>query len=142
MKTHQARCACGEVRYEFCGQPYTVYACHCTRCQQRTGSAFGLTMIVPANAITFVGKGLAEDMSNQSGPLLYCDTCRSLMAYKSAPDTYCVFPGAFDDKTWFKPVANIWVRSAQPWVTIDQRLKCYEENPNYAELYKLYKGAS
>ncbi len=51
MKSHEARCACGGVQYKFTGEPYTVYACHCTTCQQRTGSAFGLSMLVPATSI-------------------------------------------------------------------------------------------
>jgi len=39
-------------------------------------------------------------------------------------------------------VANIWLRSAQPWVYIDPNLKSYQKKPDYAELYKLYATAS
>lgn len=99
-------------------------------------------MIVPATSIE-VTEGETEDVVTKEGRTLqYCGGCRSLMILKASPDTYCVFPGTFDDKTWFKPVANNWVRSAQPWVYLDSNLKSYQKNPDFAELYRLYENAS
>ena len=142
MKSHKARCTCGAIRYKFTGEPYTVYACHCTTCQRRTGSAFGLSMIVPATSIEITEGDPADVVTKDGRTLQYCSGCRSLMILKASPDTFCVFPGAFDDKTWFKPVANTWIRSAQPWVYIDSNLKSYQKNPDFAELYRLYEHAS
>jgi len=40
------QCLCGAVRYRVHREPLAVYACHCTDCQRRTGSAFAMSMIV------------------------------------------------------------------------------------------------
>ena len=45
-------CACGAVRYTCTAEPYVSYLCHCTECQKRTGSAFGISVQVPAEGVT------------------------------------------------------------------------------------------
>jgi hypothetical protein len=139
MEIHEAGCACNSIRYRFTGKPYTVYACHCTRCQSRTGSAFGMTMQVPSDGLELL-EGCPVDVSIKSGgpTFQYCEKCRALIFLKSAPDITCIFPGCFDDNSWFKPVANVWVRSAQPWVFLDKNLKSYETQPDsWMELYDI-----
>ncbi len=139
MEIHEAGCACGSIRYELLGKPYTTYACHCTRCQARTGSAFGMTMHVPAKALT-INQGKPIDFGGKpGGPILQCcEKCRTLVFLKISPEVTCIFPGCFDDKSWFRPVANIWTRSAQPWVFLDPSLKTYEKQPDsWSELYGL-----
>lgn len=138
MMTHEAGCACGSVRYTFTGKPYTCYACHCTTCQARTGSAFGMSMHVAANSLEIIA-GKTIDVSRKSGgPILqYCEKCRTLLFLKSVSEVTCIFPGCFDDKSWFKPVANVWVRSAQPWVHIDPQLQVFEQQPDsWLEIYE------
>jgi hypothetical protein len=139
METHEAGCACGSVRYKLIGKPYTSYLCHCTRCQARTGSAFGMSMHVPAESLEII-QGKPIDANRKSGGSLfqYCEKCRTLLFLKPSPDVTCIFPGGFDDKSWFKPVANVWVRSAQPWVFIDPSLKTYQQQPeSWLELWGL-----
>ena len=139
MEIHEGGCTCGSIRYKLLGKPYTTYACHCTTCQARTGSAFGMTMQVPPSSVE-ITQGKPIDVSKKSGgPVLqYCEKCRALVFLKSSPEVTCVFPGCFDDKSWFKPVANVWTRSAQPWVFIDPSLKTYEQQPDsWTELYGL-----
>ncbi len=53
---HKGRCQCGAVEYEFTGSPQTVHACHCSECQKRSGSAFGLTMIVNKDSFFSMAK--------------------------------------------------------------------------------------
>src|SRR2546422_6792471 len=42
--THEGGCLCGTVRYRVVGNPNPTLTgvCHCTLCQRRTGSAFGI----------------------------------------------------------------------------------------------------
>lgn len=42
---------CGNTRYLLNAEPITTYACHGTGCQTRTGSAFGISMIVSAERL-------------------------------------------------------------------------------------------
>jgi hypothetical protein len=41
--TRIAHCCCGSLRAEATGEPVFVGACHCTECQRRTGSPFGVS---------------------------------------------------------------------------------------------------
>src|SRR5262249_60405819 len=43
----QGGCQCGTVRYEVAGDPLMVVVCHCSDCQRQSGSAFGMSFIVP-----------------------------------------------------------------------------------------------
>jgi hypothetical protein len=48
--------------------------------------------------------------------------------------------GALDDTSGLQPDAHIWLRSAQPWVSIDrERYACFEAEPDYAKLVQLRK---
>jgi hypothetical protein len=51
MTSYAGGCLCGSVRYRLGAEPLTSYVCHCTDCQRRTGSAFALSLIVPAAAL-------------------------------------------------------------------------------------------
>jgi hypothetical protein len=42
------------VRYQITAAPLAVYVCHCTECQRQSGSAFGLSLAVPRDALTVV----------------------------------------------------------------------------------------
>src|SRR6266849_4427599 len=44
-------CLCGAIRYRVADEPLTLYVCHCTDCQRRTGSAFALSMVVLNSAL-------------------------------------------------------------------------------------------
>ncbi len=37
--------------------------------------------------------------------------------------------GTFDDTSWYKPVMNIWTKSAQSWFAIDGAAMNFEKNP-------------
>lgn len=135
-RKHEGGCQCGAVRLRFTGTPLTVYACHCTRCQTRTGSAFGLSMHVPAEAVEFVSRPPTDVSWPGERVAQYCDGCRTLLAMTTRHRVTCLFPGCFDDTAWFRPVANVWVRSAQPWVHLDPSLKTYQTQPDdWTELW-------
>ncbi len=43
---------CGAVRYDVSEEPLKIYICHCRECQRQSASAFGISVIVPADAFT------------------------------------------------------------------------------------------
>ena len=75
---HKGRCQCGAVEYEFTGSPQTIHACHCSECQKRSGSAFGLTMVVNRKNFTITGQVStyvrAAD-SGQTNTSYFCPNC-------------------------------------------------------------------
>ena len=42
QEPREGGCLCGAVRYRVTNAPFRTSVCHCTFCQRRTGSAFGL----------------------------------------------------------------------------------------------------
>ena len=49
----QGGCVCGQIRYSLTSLPLRATICHCTWCQKRTGSAFGVELVFEKNQIRF-----------------------------------------------------------------------------------------
>lgn len=140
---HQGSCQCGESCYEFTGEPLTCYACHCTDCQTSTGSAFTLSMIVNEADIKITKGNLNKNNISINGSEVqrhHCPNCGIAFWYsaKEHPGILALKPGTFDDTYWFKPIAHLWVRSAQPWVTFEENSIQYEKQPEMSELFELW----
>ena len=138
-------CLCGEVRYVVSGEPLTLYACHCTDCQHRTGTAFALSMVVSRKSFE-VQKGKPvhysvklADGRTKTGQV--CPTCSTRVWGEPVklPDMVIVQPGTLDDTSWLRPVAHIWTRSAQPWFPFPEGVARYEAQPPPGELAKLWR---
>ena len=39
----KAKCCCGQLSVEVCGEPRIYGVCHCNNCKKRTGSSFGMS---------------------------------------------------------------------------------------------------
>ena len=113
-------CQCGAVEYEFIGSPQTIHACHCSECQKRSGSAFGLTMVVNRKNFTITGQVStyvrAAD-SGQTNTSYFCPNCGNPIygEVERLPDIVAIRPGTLDDTSWFKPERHQWTDSAQSW---------------------------
>ncbi len=115
-------CQCGRVRYRLTAPPLTFYACHCTECQHQSSSAFGLSMRVPADALTIRGTTATTGRADPASPKVegvFCPSCGSRIIHRrpgaSRPrvgETVTIKAGTLDDTTWLVPVGHLWVRSA------------------------------
>jgi hypothetical protein len=56
MTTRMAHCACRQLQVAADGDPLRVNVCHCTHCQRRTGSPFGLGAWYPKSAVCVRGE--------------------------------------------------------------------------------------
>jgi hypothetical protein len=140
-------CLCGAIRYRVSAEPLTVYVCHCMDCQRRTGSAFALSMFVPMDSIEITCGATAPyhaalpDGRVKRGRL--CAACGSRLwgEPRKHPALAVLQPGTLDDTTWLRPVAHIWARSAQPWVTFPPGVPVYQTAPeDPMELMKRWKA--
>lgn len=43
-------CQCGFIRYCIHDEPRQLNVCHCTDCQQQSGSAFGMSLVIRPDA--------------------------------------------------------------------------------------------
>ena len=140
---HSGSCECGSVCYQYDGEPLTCYACHCTDCQTSSGSAFGLSMIINEKDIEITkGKvGISTiDVNGTKVKKHYCIQCSTSLMFSADeyPEMAALKPGTFEDTSWFRPIAHLWVRSAQPWVKLDSSTPQYEQQPEISELIDLW----
>ena len=128
-------CLCDLIRYRLTDEPLTLYVCHCTDCQRRTGSAFALSMVVLKSALELLqGDPRASAVTSGGVQRLgkFCAECSTRLWGEPLkfPQVVVVQPGTLDDTTWLHPIGHIWTRSAQPWVSIPKDTVNFEGQPD------------
>jgi hypothetical protein len=147
MTCYDGGCLCGSVRYRLCAEPLTSYVCHCTDCQRRTGSAFALSLIVPAQAIEVVrgtptrySATLADGRTKHGQMCAACGT-RLWGEPRLHQAIRVLQPGTLDEPSLFPPVAHIWTRSALPWVVFPDGVALFPEQPEEpSQLARLWRS--
>src|SRR5262245_64804408 len=62
-------CLCEAVRYVLTQRVrFNPYACHCTDCQRRTGSAFGVQLTALVEDVEFTGDMSEDGMCSRAAP--------------------------------------------------------------------------
>ena len=141
-------CQCGRIRYEIQAEPLTLYACHCTECQRQSGSAFGMSMPVPREAVILLkGEPRQWIRSSESGREViccFCGECGTRLFHKPTrnPNITNVKPGTLDDTSWLRPVGNLWTRSAQSWINCSEAMLNYQTQPTPSEYSQLLEKFS
>jgi len=115
-------CQCGELRYELRAAPIAVWACHCSQCRKQSGSAFGLSMAVPLEALVFTkGEPAVWTRQAESGHVvdcLFCSRCGSRIAHRrhEHQGRITLKPGTLDSINWFAPRAHYFTDDAPDWI--------------------------
>ena len=138
-------CQCGRVRYEMQADPLTLYICHCKECQKQSSSAFGMSMPVPRDAVVIL-QGQPKEWcrvaeSGREVTCLFCAECGTRLFHIPArnPKIINIKPGTLDDTSWLKPVGNLWTRSSQQWVVLNEQMLNYEGQPNdFSQLFERF----
>ena len=116
-------CHCGNITYEAEIDPADVGVCHCTDCQQLSGTAFN----------TYVFAGTAGFKLSGGKPKIYIKTgssgakraqafrpeCGSRIYATAAvpePERYNLRLGTIRQRRELRPRTQIWCRSALDWV--------------------------
>ena len=128
-------CLCGAVRYECTGEPVFSLLCHCRDCQRQSGSAYAAAVRVPAvNFRVTQGEPKRYTKSGDSGNEVtraFCPECGCMLFLQvsARPDLVGIRVGTLDDPSWFRPEADIFVKSAQPWDHMNPNLPKYASYP-------------
>jgi hypothetical protein len=135
------RCACGAVSYRTKGHLDRGYACHCTDCQKRTGSAFATLLPVAASGLAVVGEPGTVTQQERGGviaSLHYCPACMTRLFTRnpSWPDLVILRAGTLDRSREFVPALHIWTRSAQSWIAIPSHAPSRETQPETPEEWR------
>lgn len=135
-------CACGQARYTI--KPsirFASYACHCTDCQSRTGSAFGLQLPVMAGDISLEGTTIEGARLQPSGARARIFACKDCLTQIYAtndqrPGMAMVRAGTLDDSKSLVPGFHLWISSKQPWVVIPDGAPALETQPADADEWR------
>lgn len=117
------QCHCGHVRYEAEIDPERVSICHCTDCQQLTGSAYRVTASAETGKVRLTAnppKLYVKHGQNGRPRLQYfCPECGSPLFTtgegEDAAETG-IRLGTINQRRELSPRSQVWCRSALPWV--------------------------
>jgi len=115
-------CHCGNITYEAEIDPEKVGICHCTDCQTLSGSAFSASVPAAREAFSLrTGQPKIYVKTADSGTKraqAFCPECgtRIYAAAVSDPQTFNIRLGTIRQRAALRPRAQIWCRSALPWV--------------------------
>jgi hypothetical protein len=130
---HEGGCSCRAVRYRTTNAPRLASVCHCTFCQHKSGSAFGIGVYFKSDDVEFLSGTLRiyEHRSDASGRWIrneFCVNCGSTVTWtlEAMPDGRGIAGGTFDDPHWFEIARHSWTRSAHRWVAIPHGVPAYE----------------
>jgi hypothetical protein len=126
-KRYRGQCACGHVRYEASHPPYRMVNCHCRDCQRASGSGYAALCAFHKDHIVMTGDIRYYRSTSDRGMAIdrgFCPTCGNPLTIRpqAQPDAVYVFAASLDDPALHEPTANIWTKSAQPWVHMDPNL--------------------
>ncbi len=125
---------CGEIRYEFQGEPVVSFICHCTDCQQFTGSVFAAALFFPRESFRILsGTPTKFAVTAESGKKVereFCSRCGASLfeVLEKRPDFIAVAAGSLDDKTVFKPARHIWTKSQVATIQVNDDLPKFEKS--------------
>ena len=133
-------CICGETRFEADVNPGQVFVCHCTDCQTHSGSAFRTIVRAEQDAFALTaGSVQVYEKRAESGrirSLAFCPECGTPIYGGPGPGEsgfLSLRVGAIRQRDQLRPIAQIWCRSAQPWLDTLGDLPRIETQPGRPE---------
>lgn len=122
-----AQCGCGALAATVAGDPVTVYACSCLKCQRKSGSAFTYAALFPSDAVTVTGERKRWRHIGDSGRWIenfFCPTCGIAVGFLSEgmPGMTGIAVGCFSDPDFAPPLRLYWASRRHRWLTFHERL--------------------
>ena len=130
----EGSCECGATRFKITAQPLFTHACHCLKCQRRSGSAFAMSTFVLESDLE-VTSGTptihAKTAGTQNEPFL-CDACETRLwlrpAFGPGVGLLIVRSGVLSDKSALKPQAHIHFQRKQDWFSSEDGVPTFNED--------------
>ena len=117
------RCHCGAIAYEAETDPEKVAICHCTDCQTLSGSAFRTVVATHEGTFRLLsGDPKIYVKTAESGTprqQAFCPNCGTPIystSVEGAPRIHFIRLGTVRQRRELVPQAQIWSRSALPWL--------------------------
>ena len=127
-------CACGRVRYECSADPILAANCYCRDCQHSAGTAMASVLLVPKGALRLTGELKQYEITGDSGNKIsrgFCPNCGSpiISVLPAMADFIALKAGSLDDPAQFKPMMQVFMKSAPPWAPVRDDLPKFDKQP-------------
>ncbi len=133
MKNHSGKCDCGEIEYEFYGEPINTAFCYCHSCQKHTNSDKWFGIWVPKDNFKFT-KGTPQNFTRlgDSGMNMdhkFCGKCgTTLAALVNVGNFYSVAATTLDEND-FTPNMLIYTAHAKDWALFPEGVPKFDILP-------------
>lgn len=116
MDAKTGTCRCGKVTLTVSQPPFMTAACHCTGCQKMSASAFSLTAMFPADALSVDGETVKGGIGGTHLDHRFCRECLTWMFTRIAGrDFVNVRPTVFDAPDWSRPYMESMTAEKLTW---------------------------
>jgi hypothetical protein len=120
-----AKCQCGQLSVNLPGPSSSVVACHCSDCQRRSGSPFGVLAYYPDESVKITGEATRYERPTATGgtfETFFCPACGSTVYARAGkhPTLIGITVGAICDPTYPAPVRSVWEEGKHDWVVIPE----------------------
>lgn len=131
-QTITGRCLCGDIRFEYRGEPVETMHCHCESCRRHTSSPVTTFVILGKDSFRYTrGKPVAY-ASSPGIERTHCGRCGSPIAYENK-DEFALYACTLDDATGLKPEYHSWFAEKMPWLEIADALSRHQRSSRDAQ---------
>ena len=123
------RCLCGDIRYEYRGEPLKILHCHCESCRRHTSSPVTTAVCVARDRFRYT-KGAPVAYESSPGVIrTHCGRCGSPMTYESTrnPNQVVIFICTLGDPAAVVPAYHVHVEEQLSWFEIADALPRYAQ---------------
>lgn len=123
-KTTSGRCLCGEIRYEFLGDPKWLSYCHCESCRRHTSSPVAAFVGLDRRQFRYTHGTPTRFASSPGVTRSFCGRCGSPMSFEGErwPDEIHLYAGTLSDPAEFAPREHVHVAEKLPWFEVSDTL--------------------
>ena len=127
-------CQCGAITLSVDVPALLTYACFCSSCQKRTGSAFSMGLIVPTEALEVSGELTSWTRQSDKGTnntRYSCADCGNIIygVDDSGMGLAKLQAGLLEDTSEVEPEVYLFARSKQPWVSLPHNARAFDTQP-------------
>lgn len=133
-RKNEGSCLCGKIKYSITGEVDAIRGCHCSRCRQRSGTAFfaGLPVL-------FTDFQISGDENNTNEYFLpdsqyyrysFCNSCGTVIPgiFPDGKRTV-IGAGTLDSTSPVRLMYHIYYESKAPWINLNSSKKCFDGPP-------------
>jgi hypothetical protein len=121
------RCLCGDIRYEYRGDPAATVHCHCESCRRHASSPITTFVVVAKEQFRYTQGTPVAYASSPGVSRTHCGRCGSPIAYESdrRADQIDLYVGTLDDPAAARPTSHVHAAEQLPWFETTDPLPRY-----------------